>query len=127
MSDCQGVEASGAVVLAQKGHQEDQGPEDDGKRSNTQGGRRDTETRRDPRRVNPQGPTGTWVQVESGNGGGGRSRTWRKAQACCAGRRASGGGWRGVGVGDVYVDGVPCQERRWGAGVNERCGNDDHY
>ena len=34
-----------------------------------------------------------------------------------AGHRSNGGGWQGVGVGNVYVDGVPGQEGRWGAGV----------
>ena len=101
MSDCQGVEASGAVVLAQKGHQEDQGPEDDGKRSNTQGGRRDTETRRSLRQLNPQGPTGTWVQAKGGNGGGRQCGIRRQMEAHGAGRRESGGDWQGVGVGNI--------------------------
>ena len=30
-----------------------------------------------------------------------------------------------VGVGNIQVDGVPFRERRWVAGVTERCGNEE--
>ena len=33
----------------------------------------------------------------------------------------------GVGVGDFQVGGVPGQERMWGAGVTERCYDNDRY
>ena len=39
-------------------------------------------------------------------------------------RRLAGGGWRVAGVGDIQVDGVLHQERRWGAGAMERCYDD---
>ena len=55
-----------------------------------------------------------------------RGKRW-KTQSCDAGRRLSGRGWRGVGVGDVQVDAVPGQERRWGEGVNYRCGDENRY
>ena len=38
-------------------------------------------------------------------------------------QRLAGGG----GMGDVHVDSAPCQERRLGAGVPERCKDDDRY
>ena len=37
-----------------------------------------------------------------------------------------GGGWV-VGEGDVQVDDVLCQERRWGAGTRERGYEDKYY
>ena len=67
------------------------------------------------------------MQAGGGNGGGKQRRTRRQTQVCGAGHRESGGGWRGVGVGDIQVDGIMCQERRWGAGINERCGDDNRY
>ena len=67
------------------------------------------------------------MQVEGSNGGGKRRGTRRQNQARGAGRRLSSGGWQGVGVGDVQVDGAPYQERRWGAGVNERYEDNDQY
>ena len=51
----------------------------------------------------------------------------RQTQARGARYIASGGIWQGLGVDNVQVDGVPCQEMRWGAGVNERCYNNDRY
>ena len=36
------------------------------------------------------------------------------------GAEMSGGVWRVAGVGNVQVDGVPLQERRWVAGATER-------
>ena len=50
---------------------------------------------RDPRRANPQGPTGTWVQAEGSNGGGEQRGIRQQTQARGAERRTSGGGWRG--------------------------------
>ena len=35
----------------------------------------------------------------------------------------SGGIWQMTGVGDIRVDGAPLWERRWEAGVTERCGD----
>ena len=32
-----------------------------------------------------------------------------------------------VGVGNIQVDGVPFRERRWVAGVTERCGDNNRY
>ena len=32
-----------------------------------------------------------------------------------------------MGVGDVQLDSVPCKERRWRAGVKERCYDNDCY
>ena len=48
-SDCQGVEAPNPSSSREKDTQRKQGPEDDRNRSSTQGGRRDTETRRAPK------------------------------------------------------------------------------
>ena len=59
----------GPLSSCEKDTQRNQGPEDDGYRNITLGGRRDTETRRDLWKANPQGPRGTWVQAEGGNGG----------------------------------------------------------
>ena len=89
----------------------------DGKRCITWGGRQYTEARMDPQQVNPQGPTGTWEQAESRKKGANGCRIRKKMQAHSTGHRASGGGWRLAGVGNIQVDGVLCQEMRWGGGV----------
>ena len=80
----------------------------------TQGRRRET------RQENPQGPTGTWVQSKGGKGGANGHGIQQQTQAHNAGHRASGGGWRVAGVGDVQVDGVTIRERKWGAGVTDK-------
>ena len=75
-------------------------------------------------------PPGADMDVGAGRGrqrGANGRRIRRKTQAHGAGSRVSGGGWQVAGVGDIHVDGVPCRERRWGAGVTERCGDDDCY
>ena len=48
-------------------------------------------------------------RTDAGNGG--------KHRHAAQGAETSGGGWRVAGVGEVQVDDVPRQERRWGAGV----------
>ena len=79
------------------------------------------------RQVNPQGPTGTWTKAAGDSGGGEQHKTRRQTHACGAGRRASDRGWRGVSVVDIQVGGVLCQEKRWGADVNDRCYDEDRY
>ena len=41
------------------------------------------------------------------------------------GAETSEGSWRVTGVEDVQVDRAPRQERRWGVGVAERCGENE--
>ena len=107
--------------------QRNQVPEDDMKSSSTLGGKQDIEARRYLKWANPQGLTGTWVQAKGEKGGENRHMIRRQTQACGAGRRASGRGWRVAGVEGVQVDIVLCRYRRWGAGVTKRCGGNDRY
>ena len=51
------------------------------------------------------------------NGRGNGSRRRHAVQVT----EMSGGRLGVVGVGNVQVDGAPLRERRWGAGVTERC------
>ena len=57
------------------------------------------------------------MQDESGKKGANGCGIRQKMQAHGAGHRSSVGRWRVVGVGNVQVDGVLCQEMRWGGGV----------
>ena len=106
-SECR---CSGPSSLREKDTQRNQGPEDDGNRNSTRGGRRDTETRRDLRWDNPQGTTGTWVQDKGGNGGanemGYNGRRRHAAQGA-----------------DIAAE----AGRRWGVGVNVRCYDNNRY
>ena len=54
-----------------------------------------------------------WGRTDTGNGD--------RRRHAARGAETSGGGWRVAGVGNVQVEGVPRWERRWGAGVTERC------
>ena len=57
------------------------------------------------------------------NGSGRRGRRRHVVR----GAGTSGGGWRVVGTGDVQVDVVMFRERRWGAGMTERCYDKNRY
>ena len=57
------------------------------------------------------------MRTDAGNSKRRRHAAW--------GAETSSGGWRVTGVGNVQVDGVPRQERRWGVRVLERCYGDE--
>ena len=72
-----------------------------------------------------QGLTGTWEKAKSGKGGGGGGQSWDTAEdagtRCGAQRRVAESGWWWVaGVVDIHMVATLRQERRWGAGAEER-------
>ena len=71
-------------------------------------------------RKTPRGRQGPGCSPREEKGGANGHGIQQQTQAHNAGHRASGGGWRVAGVGDVQVEGVPFWERRWGEGVTKR-------
>ena len=61
------------------------------------------------------------MQDKGGNGGEKVSGKDTRRRHAARGAETSGGRWQVTGVGDIHVDDAPHQERRWGAGVKERC------
>ena len=62
---------------------------------------------------NPQGPTGTWAQDESGKGGGAHSqRNGSRHRHDTKGVETSGGDWWVAVAGNVQVGGYLRRERK---------------
>ena len=74
---------------------------------------------RDQQRTTPQGTTGTWAHDKDRKGGRTNAGHDGRSRHAALGAETSGRGWRLAGVGNVQVDDVPHQDRRWGARVTK--------
>ena len=108
--------------------QRDQDTEDAGKRRSTRGRRRDTSETEGPASGEPLGDDRD-LGADQGHKRGGRTDAvyGGRRRHVSRGAETSGRGWRVAGVGNIQVEGIPCRERRWGAGVTERCYGNDRY
>ena len=98
-----------------------QDQEDDRKRHSTQGGRRNTRDTEGPEVGEPIGTNRNQGAVQGRlRGGQADAECGGISRHAARGAEMSGGGWRVAGVGNVQVDRVPRQERKWGVGLTER-------
>ena len=88
-----------------------QTPEDAGKQSSTRKGEEGHKGRRDPEGWTPRGCQRPGCRMRVTKGGEWTSKDGRRRHAE-RGADMCGGGWQGVGVDDVQVNGVPLRERK---------------